>query len=395
MITSLRSAFSGVLGSVPDRLSKAADVARVFELSRKLGWQVWKVVSATDPLTASQHLPGAAAIEVFLDAAQKKGASGDAIARARAALGRLDALVTTHAGDRSSLDMMLGALAHEGRDQADEHHRRTAFRGNSSIWGCQLRTRLVTHVLRPSSDGERIDIAIVNGLFGLRRVREDVRRTLLSMGVRDALAAADAKAARQTIGPGVVLDSCHPPAPLLGAFCSQPIPKLRAIDHPDGYVALEVTEWPLGETGSISVVTGELFPAFASRYRRAGDTHGNLVAHVNRPTEVLLHDVLVHESLFPSFAPEALVYSELDRVARTARERREEDRLPLALSVERVGRGVEALGSTDVPQAPEMIASVLAQLGWPSEQFQAHRLRVGYPVLPSAVILRFELAERE
>jgi hypothetical protein len=359
-------------------------VARHFALPRKLGWQIWKVYASDDPLTAIQHLPTPAGFESFLAAAQRLGASEDVIQRARVAAQRVDAIVARHADDRSNLDLMIDSLAGERRDTAEEQHRREAYKANTFLFGSTLSVRLVVHVLRAGSEQDRIDVAIVNGLIDLRRTRAEAKRHLLSIGVRDEHKPDAAK--RAPIEPSGVIAG---QPPYLTPYCSQPLPPLVAKPSTDGYLDYSMEEWPVGKTGSVTVTTGEVFPNFASRLARERDTQANLVAHINRPTEMLIHEVLVEPGLLGQVQPRGLVYSELERVTRAHTQRRSDDLLPVSIAVQKIGEGASAC--VEYPDLDELIGYVGAQLGWQVSAFDRYRLQLAYPILPSAVIVQFDL----
>jgi hypothetical protein len=384
VVAAWREAIGTVLGTIPSPCTKAADVARHFALPRKLGWQIWKVYASEDPLTAIQHLPTPAGFESFLAAASRLGAGEDVIQRARAAAQRVDSIVARHADDRSNLDLMIDSLAGERRDTAEEQHRREAYKANTFIFGSTLSVRLVLHVLRRGSESDRIDVAIVNGLIDLRRTRAEAKRHLLSIGVRDEHKPDSAKRA-----PIAAANAKAGQPPYLIPYCSSPLPKLVAKPSSDGYLDYSMEEWPVGKTGSVTVTTGEVFANFASRLARERDTQANLVAHINRPTEVLIHEVLVEPGLLGGAMPRGLVYSELERVTRAHTQRRADDLLPVTFGVERIEEASRACG--EYPELDDLVGYVGTQLGWPVSGFDRYRLRLAYPILPSAVIVQFDL----
>ena len=393
VITAVRSAFADVLSALPLPCRRAADVARILRLPRKLGWQVFKVATSPDPFTAAQHLPSPAGVTSLLKAAAAQGVSPAILERARIAASRVDSLVRIHAGDRSSLELMIDSFAGERHDTQEEVHRRNAFKSNSYIFGSQLRTRLVLHLLKAGSDPARVDVAIVNGLYGLRRLRSDARRLLFSTGVRDALDSNGKQTNRAALTPQDHAPDAGPTMPLMMDFCSQPLPRLQAQPPRDGYIDFELAEWPIGETGAVTMVSGELFYNFASRYSRPGDARGNLVAHINRPCEILVHDVMVHRDLWPQFTPRALIYGELDRVTRAQTMRRDDDLLPLRVQIDELGQGIDSAASPDVPSYLDLLRTSFASLQWDPAEFRFFRLRLAYPILPSAVVVQFDLPE--
>jgi hypothetical protein len=60
-------------------------------------------------------------------------------------------------------------------------------------------------------------------------------------------------------------------------------------------------------------------------------------------------------------------------------------------SVAHLGRGPSALYATDVPRYVEMGRYIFDRLGWDAERFLVYRCRLEYPVLPSTVVMQFDL----
>lgn len=387
VVGALRTAIGAVLDIARPPMKKAADVAKQYQLPRKLGWQIWRVYASDDPLTSIQHLPSPAGFESFLAAAAKLGTPEPLLASARDAASKVDAIVDRHADDRSHLDLMIDSLAGERRDTAEEQHRREAYKANTFIFGSMLSVRLVVHLLRAGSQPDRVDVAIVNGLIDLRRTRAEAKRHLLSIGVRDELKPDRSNRAPIQSSQGQL--SGLPP--YLTPFCSDPLPELVGTPSADGYVDYAMHEWPVGKTGSVTVTTGEVFRNFASRVARERDVQANLVAHINRPAEVLVHEVLVERGLFDGAVPRALVYSELDRVTRAHTQRRGDDLLPVTCQIEQITSSLGQAAPVDYPRLDDLLEFAGHELQWPVEQFDRYRLRLAYPILPSAVIMQFDL----
>lgn len=58
-----------------------------------------------------------------------------------------------------------------------------------------------------------------------------------------------------------------------------------------------------------------------------------------------------------------------------------------------LGKGPSVMHTPDVPRYAEMIQYAFDRLGWDEARFDVYRCRVEYPVMPSSVVVRFDLPE--
>src|SRR5215471_18956128 len=86
------------------------EVARRLGLNKNLTWKVSKIINAADGLSAIQHVPGAAGMEILLTGLESAGASRRNIDAVHEALERFDQVVERHAGDRAHLDLILDSM---------------------------------------------------------------------------------------------------------------------------------------------------------------------------------------------------------------------------------------------------------------------------------------------
>ncbi|MCP3903007.1 MAG: hypothetical protein GY715_05160 [Planctomycetes bacterium] len=379
----MADALADIVEAAAGGIPRPAELCRILTIDKKLGWKISKVVQARDPLAAVEHIPGAAGVEIFLTAASRRGASDDLLDRARAAMRRFDRLIEVHAGDRGSFEMMARGIAEESSDQSEFNHRRAAFRGNSYTWGVQARTQLSTNIVYPSKEPGRLDIALVGGLIELRRLRPKVAWVVARLGfVGDS----DEPHSDASIE--------NTPVPLLTEFCTEPPSALQTVRSPSGFIEVELAEGPVGDTGAMTFIfCGEPFRNAGRAYRTDDDPVANLNVHVRTPSKVLIHDLLVHASLFDRLHPQANIYSEVHHEVRSSRTRLEKYRLPVGLTVDYLGRGSSVLRTPDVPRYPEMARHVLERVGQDAEEFDAYRLRMQYPIVPTAVTMGFDLPE--
>src|SRR4051794_4532301 len=174
VLRQLRRAVAEMFDVVPGGVKKSRDVQKLFGVSTKLSWQIFKLAGPGDAMSLAPHVPKAAAMRGFLDAAEAHGLAPHVLDKVRAAYSAFEHLIETHAGDRTSFDSMAsGVSGSTAAQQTDVQHRKAVFRGHSHYWGAQVETRVLTHFIHPSATPNRFDFAAVRSKFGLRRLRAD------------------------------------------------------------------------------------------------------------------------------------------------------------------------------------------------------------------------------
>ena len=394
----LRAAVSAVIETIPnvEPITRATDLQRALELRNTLAWQVYRLGRTTDPLPEGNTIPGAAAMNRFFEAASARGVPIETINAAQQAVREFKAVVQTHAGDRSAFDSMISSLGGKTSAAVDLHHKRAAYKANSHIWGVRAKTQLSCLILRPSpADPEMVDMLGLRGLIRLRRLRPnatwEISRSRQSESDGRVLERHDPKRVIPIDPPGA---DDTPGFSLLQRFCSQPLPRFRSVRGPSGFANVELEPTEIGNKAAVTCLFGDLYPAFFARYCEPDDPEPVFTAHsmVRTPCEVLVHDVMITPSLF-SEPTEPLVYSDL-RAVDPAVSGREHDLLPTSASVVHLGKGPEVLSSPDVPRYSEMVQYALDRAGWDAREFDAYRCRVEFPVMPSSIMVRFEMPRR-
>jgi hypothetical protein len=276
---------------------------------------------------------------------------------------------------------MLGGSGDAAEDAAMEN-RRALFQAMSAVWGVQARAQLRLSILHAGSEADVVDAAAVWALVDLKRLRTDVSWILARVGCSGEHAE-DGRAYREPIesyGPDGV--------PLFVKFCSRPMPKLRAIRVAPTEADLELQPGPVGDTGAVTVASGDVYRNLP---RRASprQPRGTLTPQVLTPCEVLIHDILVHDGVNAGPPFSLAVYGDIR--GEGFEDLRERNRLSQRLSMELLGRGLDALPAPEVPRYRELVEHVHGALGWEARNFTAYRLRIQYPVAPSMVVVEFEL----
>jgi hypothetical protein len=388
-----RNAFAAILEAVPGLEPRAQEVSEALAIPRKLGWQIAKLVCETDPFLVARYVPARGGMKTFLQAAARRKVPEALLQAATAAVKEFERLIDVHADDRASLEMMLSACASRADEQADVTWRKAAFMGNSYIWGVRAKTQLKTHFLHPSAEAGQLDIASLRGFVGLRRMRPNVPWVIARARCTDD----DGKVRRAFVSQSLDVESAGKEGtdavPLLPEFCSKPLPRFRRTIRQYGFLEDELVEGPVGNTGAITCITGEVSRGIASYLRTEHSQQGSVVARMRTPCEALLFDQLVHEELFGPISPELAVYSQLGGGPSIPHPEMERERLPARESVEYLGKGPSVIYTPHVPRYSEMVRYVFDKLGWDGERFDVYRAVLLFPVIPTSVVMRHELPE--
>ena len=349
---SVRAAIAGVLGSLRANPDNPQGVARRVGLDKSLAWKVSKIVQTDDPQNTLQHLPGLGGLQIFLRAARTAGASQESIAAFEDAISSFEEMMTLHAGDRSTLEIMIASFAPEGSRARDEAHRRSLYHGASYLLGFEARHWVAAVIVAPGSMERSVRTIGLSGLLGLRRLRTDtpgvVELAPPDLFVGGRLVARDPSANVRTCPVGARL------AP--------------RIESRSG--ALEVVAGEVGSTAAFDVACRDdrEFVRTASFARRV---------HVSAPVQSLCFDLLVHRDLCTD---------EIPTVECTFDGPNEERRLPCNEVVRDLGTPAD-VSLTEAGEYPALVEAVVVELSASLEEFQAFRLEVKYPALRTAYSL--------
>ncbi|HMN95542.1 MAG TPA: hypothetical protein PKC43_04890 [Phycisphaerales bacterium] len=395
----LRSALTDLLHSVGADPLRPQQIARTHRLNKNLTWKISRIVGAELIAEIAAHLPGPAALDILLEAMERAGAPPERCEAVRDAAVRLGDLIARHAGDRATLAVMLDELSPSPlRADRLEAARRSAFLGNSAIWGVQARARVICYALVPSRepgaphDAGVVDIVRISALLGFRRLRGSVRWPLFQ-----AVFYNDDGSPRsfrtvpidppQTVPVGASGDRAA--CPLIGSFCSTPMPVIEAVKTRTG-LRFELPDGPVGTSHAIDVVLSDAIVAAASIHADERNRVGSHPIHLFTPTAALMCDLLIHRDLPLRMPPSVRLYSRL-----TADEGPpiESDRLPLLEQVQTLGAFPPAMATPLAPRHAELVAHVLGRRGLALEEFSGWRFAMRNPPIAAVLNVSYPLLE--
>lgn len=384
-LQSLRRALIEMYDSVGADPSVPQDVSRRFDLNRNLTWKLARVIGAPDPLAALNHLPGQAGMELAIEAFERAGAPPAITESVRSAMSEFAAVVKEHAGDREQLELTLESMGMIEADAATISGRELAFRGNSSVWGVQARTRLTTTMVAPGKPGTH-DYIMLSGLVGLRRLRPSVEWRLVRAQVYT-----DASALMND-GPGMdqIERKQAGDLPLVvKEFCSPNMPALLAKPGPDG-IEICLPGGQVGNRGAFDCYFGYIYRGIPCT-PSPDNLHGSAAAPVTLPVESLVFDLIVHKGVKMPNMPEVAMYGFPQGGPDGPAAQTESNRLPLQERLVELAGSPPALATQAVPGLSKMGNALYARMGWNPADFRGLRLVVKHPPMGSRVVMKWPL----
>jgi hypothetical protein len=380
----LAAALREVVASLPTTPRTPGALASALGINKVLATRVMKVLRAGEPLSVVHVAPGPAPLRRMLFAAERARASAAVVARARAAVDDFDHLIRAEAGDRSALEAMVSGWLPDTRREFELRRKQAAYRAMSHLIGASAETSLAAVFLHPSEDPNRLDVAWIFGILGLKRHRLGTRVRLASRRI----ASPDEPRRPSTLDGRPVDDLV---GLRLDEFCSEPAPELDV--HDGG----EVVRYTLPDDGvdpnaSSDLVFAEVNRAEIDRYVPAdSDRRAYFFAEVTTPAVRLHFDVFVHEDVYPGAEPSLVIYDTVLEGVASANDRgRDLDRLHLEEAIRPLGADLRRFRTSSVPRYAELLRSVCDKLRWDPARFQGFRCTVDYPIYGSQVTMVFQ-----
>lgn len=343
-------------------------------------WQLVRIAHTDAIMTQAVHAPSPAGLKRVLEASQGLGVPGPVVQAVRESAERLHSVIKHHAGDRTAFGSMLAGVAPSASaaERLDLKHRRAIYRGISHLWGMQIDTSYSMQIFHPAATSDRAELCAVGSKLGVRRLRPDA--PVVIGGYLPDIHRVDEPldvTANQKFG-----------VPLLPQFSSNPMPPLRNVPQPSGWVFHELQGHSVGLRASSDFT-------FARINRNAvlgadGDgpqartyLHNSFLT--NTPTGLLILELLVHRPRFGSLVPTvALLRKTPDDESASA---------PAAASALPCFARVEKYSASNPPEMREvpfhrdLLGCALGYAGWNAADFDLFRVRLDYPPIYSALRL--------
>ncbi|MCA9274451.1 MAG: hypothetical protein KDA29_00325 [Phycisphaerales bacterium] len=387
----VRGALTEMIGSVDADINRPQDISRRFKINKNLAWKLSKLITISDPHAVLTNLPGTTGMNTIFDAFESGGAPRDTIKSARDRLVEFDRMVETHVGDRSTLQLVL-ASNKPGRVPTENLHntRKMGYQCSSSIWGVQARVRMASFFLAPNPDNpELLDTASLGGLIDVRRLRSKATVPLMTRFAYND----DGTAMRPPEVEPIEIGSDDDQLMLMHEFCSKPVPRFTKISS-GNTVRWQLAPGPVGNSGLNTWVYGECIRQFAPIYRDELNTYGEHLAPLNMPCEWCLCDIQIHRDLKFARDPRAILLSQIGVGPEPLGESDAfDDELPMAEEVESIGHCPPVASTPLIPGYSKMVNRVYQRMAWDANDFYGYRVTMKYPPMPTALMIRHDLAD--
>lgn len=383
----LRAALIDLYAGVGADPSSPQDVARRFGVNKTLTWNIARVVGGTDAMRTLQHVPGASAIQSLLGAFERDGAEPANVERVRNASRALDRTVERHFGDRATLDLILDGISPDRGDHL-ELSRKLAYRGNSGLWGVQSKARLMTAMLAPNAqDPSMIDAVLIRGYVALRRLRSDIRWPIFQVRGWGSEGKMTDVNRWQPLEP---IDGPDNGLPLLKRFSTVTPADVDAKRGARGMNYL-LAPGPVGNFGAVDCYMSDYARAIASKYRTERDATGEFGATISVPTERLVFDLIVHESLDFALTPEVRAVAGIFMERTDDPDPDTQADIPVPQEVQKLPGRPPVVTTPSVPGYAGIVQYANERMGWNGSDFRGCRFEMAYPPLGSTILLRFKL----
>lgn len=384
----LRGALIELYAGVRADPAQPQQVSRQFGLNKNLTWKISRVINATDPFASLQHMPGESGLDIALDAFERAGAEPNLIENVRAALRGIDEVASLHAGDRPHLEMILDSMGLLGTPTRLESSRELAFRGNSAIWGVQAKARLTCCFAAPGRDPSKLDLIVVGGFAGLRRLRQTSPWRLFRFAAYH-----DDGTPRGDPEDEIVPRHNGSLPRLLHRFCSPNMPK---IDIATRGTAAEymLPSGPVGNMGAFDCFFGEISRG-APAYRTERDHTGEFSSTVSLPVETLIFDIILHKDVPMVGAPSVGIYGFPQGFGDNIAAHRAEWELPLGEPLLELAGMPPTVATPLIPRYTELVNTVYERMGWKPSDFYGLRMTLKHPPMQSLAVVKWELPEKK
>lgn len=384
VLARLQDALAALLRLSGTDIRKAADVERAFGIDHRLGWQVYRIVHAPNPLAAGSHVPAKVSVTKLLKAAAKRGIASEVTATVAEAFKDVEHLVREHAGTRAEFDALIASAVPDARERSALASRESLYHASRMIRGASMRVALYSHMVYPNAErSELLDECNLMGNLGLQRIRR-------ASVIETSAAFRDPQGARiRTISGLPITEATDVTLP---QFCSAPTPRVAARPG-KSWTRFVLEGEDVGVKAAVDCVCCDYLPAGRSRF--ATESRGLIgAAYIpDVPAQRQVVDLLVHDEVVLPQTPDVRIYEVVPHgmLAAVPDPDRELDRVAIELEARPLGRGLNGLRCPHVPTYPDMVAYICRERGWDPNRLTGFRLEIEYPAYSWQSVLTLRL----
>jgi hypothetical protein len=168
------------------------------------------------------------------------------------------------------------------------------------------------------------------------------------------------------------------------------LPNIRNFVNAEGRLVTQLVNADVGSTAAFSGFLCDVARKTDVRYRDAYNDSLRIRSNVESPFEAAQIDALIRRGTYSS-RPLVMATRTINALGGQPLSAGNADVLFTDGPAEFLGHGADGLATSDYPRYVEMIKTVMERLGWDPADFEAYRYHVEYPVMPSSVVVQFDL----
>lgn len=378
---SLGRCLGRVIEALPEAPSGPQQLAETLGLDKGFSSRLLKAIRSRDPVVLAYTIPGPEPLRRLVKAAARRGVARELAQAADSEIDRFAALIDS-AGDRSTLDGIVGSLLPDARRQFENRTKQLLFRGNSQLRGFVVDVDFTIILMHPNGDGVHVDYVAITGVLGLQRLRPGAVVRLATWNIGPDLPA------QITTLDGEPIECLS--SGRLDEFCSAPAAKLEI--QRSGYtLTYTLADGPFGPGSEVDFVLAHWSHATSPLYSSpSGVRMSGVGAEVDKPARLLHLDVLAHAEVYPGSEPRLFLIDTAFRgMANINDPAREADYLPLMESVRPLPGSVLDARPVFLPRYAELLRYVEAKTRWPLKLFRGYRCTIEYPLYGTQVTMGF------
>jgi len=267
---------------------------------------------------------------------------------------------------------------------------------NSHIWGVQVRTKMVSYIIHPANDSH-LDVVMLGGTLDLFRLRGETPYVLTRSSLQDDTSLPNLKvmAVGSSVEPSL---SGVPGSTLLTEFCSEPAPDTRHHVDDEGRFVIELAPADVGKQHAVTAFFAQFYGRSQWRFRHENEVNFGSTGNITTPIETMIVDLVIADGAYGSQMPTPVGYLVTNFQSKPLPlkeiERRHAREILETPPVTYLGKAPRALDTPDIPRYLELFEHVCQRVRWEPSAFHVFRCRVEYPVLPSSLVVGFDLPEK-
>ncbi|QQS09147.1 MAG: hypothetical protein IPK69_00505 [Phycisphaerales bacterium] len=358
----------------PTSLAAKLGLSRV-TLSKLLG-----ALQKKSPDEVLEAIPGPESLRGVVTSAATHGMDRAIAVEALAAIDQFDALIREQFGTRAALHAAIGGRSNTLRARVSQTARADVFKGMRHILGVEAETWLTCMFFEPvNDDPDSVAITNVHGAIAMRRLRSDTS-VCFSFGPPP----------QDPHSPGNVDQS---PVSLQQFYANEPA--TLESTRVGGQIIHTLADNALGKDQLRDMLVVSRQSKGPKRFAADGSRLRGVSLFVDVPARNLVCDAIVHNDIFPSAAPQLIVYNPGARGPANPNDpARDSDRVVVTETVEDLSAAEDRFTIDEIPRYADIINHTSRQLGRSLDQFRVYRLRMAYPVVGLQYVVAFAAPDK-